>query len=286
MIKHFFAGLEQTVTTPNSEVISTGQVQHSRTPLYQAPNKQAVQISQLLLGEIFDTYSLEPKLSAVGSEQHWHLVQSQRDDYVGYLYSPEIKAPSYTPNAKVCKLSTALYSAPHMKAPMLWQLPFGAQIEVAQSTADYLYSPPLQGWIHSEHVLLDESPHQDPVALARQFIGQSYLWGGRSGWGCDCSSLVQLCYELSGCHLPRDSVLQQRYAPSFSTDNIAIERAQKGDLIYWPGHVAIVSSATQLIHATCIGMHVVEEPIATVCHRMATQQRRQISAVLRPVLTR
>jgi len=40
---------------------------------------------------------------------------------------------------------------------------------------------------------------------ATRFAGASYLWGGVTPWGCDCSGFVQTVFALHGIALPRDA---------------------------------------------------------------------------------
>lgn len=288
MIKGYFDGTKKALATPLGEVLHSGQVTTARQPLYLAPDKQAMQVSQMLFGEHYQCFASEVALA-----KDWYLVQSSRDSYIGFMHSPEISAPSYQGNAKVSKLSTALYSAPSMKSQTLRQLPLGAELYIEtleasdpMSHEEYLFIHSLQAWVHADHVQFNHHYSPDPVVLARQFLGQSYLWGGRSGWGCDCSSLVQLCYELCGCLLPRDTDLQEVYMPAFESLHVTREQIQAADLLYWPGHVAIASSSTELIHATRVGMQVVEESIDTVCERILREKNLPLRCILRPILPR
>ena len=107
------------------------------------------------------------------------------------------------------------------------------------------------------------------------------MWGGRSGWGCDCSSLVQLCYEVCGYLLPRDTHLQEKNLTINKVDRIQRADIRAGDLVFWPEHVAIASSSTDIIHATCVGMHVVEEPLIAVEKRIYQESKRQINSIQR-----
>jgi len=289
MIKRFFASRQTAVSQPATEKINSGQVLQSRQSVYAAPDKSSMQVSQLLFGELYDVYQ-----DASIQEKHWYLIQSQRDHYTGYIYVEEVESPQFKSNAKVSQLSTVLYADPNMKSPIVYELPLGAEVFVSTKSAcckknselnaftqhqDYYFVPFFKAWIVKQHLLLNQQCHLEPVILARQFIGLSYIWGGRSGWGCDCSSLVQLCYELCGCRLPRDSALQVDFTPAYESTVISMDNIQAGDLLFWPGHVAMASSATTLIHATCFSMQVVEE-----CIHIVDKRHQTACLILRPIL--
>ncbi len=72
-----------------------------------------------------------------------------------------------------------------------------------------------EGWLDAADVVRRAGPFTaapDPVvvaATARHFLGMSYLWGGTSGWGVDCSGLVHLAHRVHGVTVPRDASDQQ-----------------------------------------------------------------------------
>lgn len=73
------------------------------------------------------------------------------------------------------------------------------------------------------------------VNYALQFVGNPYRWGGNSLTnGCDCSGFVHLIYQHFGISTPR-------YSQSFKTvgQPVAYENIKPGDVVVYPGHVAI-----------------------------------------------
>jgi len=84
-----------------------------------------------------------------------------------------------------------------------------------------------------------------PEGLAPKFIGVPYLWGGTSSFGFDCSGFVQRLFRFCGKELPRNSDQQM----SASEDVGGIRDAEKGDLLFFKGHVAIYVGRGKIIHA-------------------------------------
>jgi hypothetical protein len=97
-------------------------------------------------------------------------------------------------------------------------------------------------------------PELSPETVALLLISSPYLWGGVSPFGYDCSGLVQAVFRRCGVDLPRDSKDQ-----SACGEQIALSDARAGDLIFFPGHVALCLDDLRIIHATRLrGMVVVE----------------------------
>lgn len=81
---------------------------------------------------------------------------------------------------------------------------------------------------------------------AREFLGTQYRWGGKSSQGIDCSGLVFMSYLDHGILLYRDAQILTEYP----VKEISRERLKKGDLLFFPGHVAMYLGAEKYIHAT------------------------------------
>lgn len=83
-------------------------------------------------------------------------------------------------------------------------------------------------------------------ATARSYLGTPYRWGGKTPEGLDCSGFVSMVYMLNGLIIHRDS----GFKTGFSVKKIAREQIRKGDLMYFPGHVALYLGNGEYIHCS------------------------------------
>lgn len=81
---------------------------------------------------------------------------------------------------------------------------------------------------------------------ALRYTGTQYRWGGRSPLGIDCSGLVFMAYLLNGVIIWRDAQIREGY-PIHEIDRRCMKR---GDLLFFPGHVAMYLENGSYIHAT------------------------------------
>mgnify|MGYP002712650150 FL=1 len=66
---------------------------------------------------------------------------------------------------------------------------------------------------------------------------------------------------MPGIACPGDSDLQRAAFPAADT-------IQRGDLLFWPGHVALALDARTMVHATAWTMSVITEDIAAAIARI------------------
>ncbi|MEM8787124.1 MAG: NlpC/P60 family protein [Pseudomonadota bacterium] len=196
--------------------------------------------------------------------------QAAADGYVGYM-DPSGLAPWAPPTHRVRVLGTQLYRGPGLKQAPIGALPYAARVCVTQTQADFARLEDGR-WCPAQHLAPLDAPAADFVAEARMFLGVPYLWGGRSGWGLDCSALVQLALAAAGIAAPRDSDQQE------ALGGPADGPARRGDLVFWEGHVGILEAPDRLLHANAHHMAVVSEDFETASVRIAATPTGPITA--------
>jgi cell wall-associated NlpC family hydrolase len=136
-----------------------------------------------------------------------------------------------------------------------------------------------EGFIPAGHLGPLSGRLADWADTAARYAGVPYLWGGRSADGIDCSGLVQVALGLAGHPVPRDSPDQAR---EIGTGLPADSALKRGDLVFLPGHVAIMLDGEHAVHASSDPMAVVIEPIAAIAARITAREGAGITGVRRP----
>jgi cell wall-associated NlpC family hydrolase len=188
----------------------------------------------------------------------------RRDGYCGWLAQDALgHAPP--PTHWVSSTGTHLYPAPRVQSPEVMALPMGSQVTVIGFDKGFAQTP--QGFIPQSHLFEIGQFRSDFAAVAAEFLGAPYLWGGNSRAGLDCSGLVQMSLHACGIAAQGDSDLQQVLGHEIASGDALI----RNDLVFWRGHVAIVVDETTLIHANGYTMSVAYEQIAPSMARIAAQ---------------
>jgi cell wall-associated NlpC family hydrolase len=223
--------------------------------LRRAPSPDAALDTQALYGERVTIYET--------TDEGWAWGQLAGDTYVGWLPANALAKPGPAPTHKVIVPRTLAFPAPDIKRPPLAALPMGAALAVA--SRDERFAVTAAGWhIPAPHVAPLNNAFADFVSVAEMFLGTPYLWGGKSTLGIDCSGLVQIALQASGRACPRDSDMQEAsLGQAVSPDDL-----RRGDLLFWPGHVAIACSRETIVHANAHHMLVAREPVREAMARI------------------
>jgi cell wall-associated NlpC family hydrolase len=220
-------------------------VRDAVAPLREAPSADAMLVTQALKGERVTIYDRDSEGFAWG--------QLNGDGYVGWIPDAALVRPAAAPTHKVMALRTFAFPGPSIKLPPAETLPMGACVTVAREDGAFAVTD--EGWyLPRRHVGSLEATEKDFVAVAERFAGTPYL----CSLGIDCSGLVQVSLNAAGTGCPRDSDMQQDgLGRALNADET--KKLQRGDLIFWKGHVAIVRDADTMVHANAHHMATVIE---------------------------
>lgn len=201
--------------------------------------------SQLVFGEEFMVEAIE---------NGWAKGRSAHDNYAGYVEEKFISRELMPkPTHIVTAAHSLAYAEATIKSPLLQSYSFGSLISVTRM-GDKFAQLADGSWIYIKHLSAVTDKEEDYVETAQKFLDTPYQWGGRSGFGIDCSGLVQVSLARAGYRAGRDT-----------EDQIALgeetPRARRGDLVFFPGHVGIMIDEDNIIHANAFHMKVTIEPL-------------------------
>jgi cell wall-associated NlpC family hydrolase len=230
-----------------------------QAPLRREPRPDARLDTEALKGERVTVYD--------ANAEGWAWGQLAGDNYVGWLPSGALAQPGSPPTHRVAALRTLVFPGPSIKLPPVEALPFGAALNIAR-IEDRLAITPSGGYVPAVHLAPIGDNERDFVAVAERFVGAPYLWGGKTALGLDCSGLVQIALSACGLPCPRDGDMQERALGSALDHKDLSFKLQRGDLIFWAGHVAIARDRDSLVHANAFHMAVVVEPVGEAIARI------------------
>ena len=224
--------------------------------MYSKPSADFDVVSQAICGT---------NVGIVEEQGDWVKVQTP-DDYPGWmplaslrrLQAGEQPYASSGPVAQVENLFANLYRERDVTrhAPLV-TLPFEARLELIPQDAatgqgreerwlEVRLPDGRQAWVQRGDVTLDPKPLtiKETIELAKRFLGDTYLWGGRSSFGFDCSGFTQMLVRQRGVNMPRDADQQAAWE---GVTPVKRNKLKPGDLLFFGG------SADKITHT---GMYI------------------------------
>ncbi len=239
------------------------QVTAGVAPVRQTPADDGPQDTQLLAGEVF---------LVEAEEDGWAKGRTAQDDYPGWVDMAALSAPVLIPTHQVKALRSYVFSEPDLKSAPICLISLNAKI-VGGARAGKFIEAQRMGWVFDDHLRpVGDAWESDYVAVAERFEHTPYFWGGKESLGLDCSGLVQSSLEAAGIMVPRDTGPQEAWAKA-NWHSVEIhddlDGLKRGDLVFWPGHVGIMTDADTLLHANGFHMKTVAESLRRAAKRIA-----------------
>jgi gamma-D-glutamyl-L-lysine dipeptidyl-peptidase len=252
-----FAAAPAVATPPGSG--PTHVVVRPLVNLYAKPSADVDVVSQAVLGHC---------VREIAKKGSWRKVRTD-DAYEGWvpkgslrrLQTTEATYASRPGWLQVTALQGNVYRTPDVTdhEPLV-VLPFDARLEQASPPANdrwvHVRLPDRRvGWIQAGDVQRDPVPLSvdEAIALARRFLGVTYLWGGVSSFGIDCSGFTQLLLRARGIVMPRDAHDQAAWTRAQAVETASLE---PGDLLFFGEsmekitHTGMYVAGGAFIHAT------------------------------------
>lgn len=226
---------------------------------------------QLLAGEHF---------AVLEEKEGWAWGFSRADGYVGWVDLAGLNRAVETPDMRITALRTYAFSSPDLKTAPAHLLTLNAKFSAGRRVGKFVEARGM-GWVFAEHCGRIDAHALDFVAVAESFLGAPYLWGGKESLGLDCSGLVQMVLEASGVAVPRDADQQELLLKSDWQDVTENADRERGDIVFWPGHVGIMTDSEHFLHANAHTMDVTLEPFEEA-ERRIREAENPVRTIVRP----
>ena len=204
----------------------------SLSDIYKKPDVVSEVTSQILYGE---------KFKIISKNESWIKIKVLFDNYTGYIKNKDY-TKDHKPTHKIFILKANIYNKQKNKTKYF--LPFASRISIIQESKKFIEFEKNK-WIKKSDVKNINHIEKDYLKVLKFFLKTKYVWGGKTYRGIDCSAILQLFFYYNNKFYPRDTKDQIKYSSKKDKGGIF----EKGDIIFWKGHVAICINSQKLIHA-------------------------------------
>ncbi len=200
--------------------------------IYKKPSSFSEVTSQILYGE---------KFKILKKNKGWIKIKSSFDNYIGFIKDKKYEK-RFKPKYKISNLKARIFKKPNLASKNY--LPFGSKLSILNENKKYVKIDKNK-WIKKKDIKKINYKEKNYVKVFKKFLDVKYVWGGKTFKGIDCSALLQIFFSYNNSFYPRDTKDQIKYFKGI----IKKRNFNKGDIIFWKGHVAMCLNSKKLIHA-------------------------------------
>ena len=229
--------------------------------IYKKASKNSEVTSQIIYGEKFKILSKNKK---------WIKIKTLFDNYIGYIENKDY-VYKHDPKYKVYSLKARVSNKFSKKTKIF--LPFGSKVDLINENKNHIEFEKNK-WLKKSDLKKIDHKENNFNKIFKLFLKTKYVWGGKTYRGIDCSALLQIFYYYNNKFFPRDTKDQIKYLKGNLKRNY-----QKGDIIFWKGHVAMCLNSKQLIHAYGPEKKVLIMPILKTIKRIENTAKLKVKKI-------
>ena len=188
-------------------------------PMRKEAAHRSEMVSQLLFGEVGEVMEISGDFI---------LIRAMYDAYEGWCQKSQLVMIDELPASSGKYLSKG-WSSELLIDQQPIHIPMGTPLDFLKdgkfTLGEYEIDYKNEFW-ELDHAIF--SPDQITL-IAEQYLNTSYLWGGRSVFGIDCSGFTQQVYRHFGIKLPRDAYQQAELGEAIGF----LQEVQCGDLAFF-----------------------------------------------------
>ena len=198
------------------------------------PHLNSEVTSQILYGE---------KFKILSKKKDWIKIKTDYDNYIGFIKKEKFFT-KFKPTNKVFRLKAKIFKKRKNKfLPTKNFLYFGSKIMIRNKDKQFIEFDKNK-WLKKKDVKDINHYEKNFIKILKLFLNSKYLWGGKTSRGIDCSALIQIFFYYNKVFFPRDSKDQKKYCARKIR-----KKFNKGDIIFWRGHVGLCLNRKEFIHA-------------------------------------
>lgn len=217
-------------------------------PLRAGISHKSEMLNQILFGEIFEILI---------HRGEWLKIRLIHDSYEGWVEEQSISYLNIK-DIDVNYLAAVSFATEHDNILIINKtdkihLPIGSVLHTKnKSDTEFSINNNTYSFLSKDRKASSKNKRETIINNAIAMLNTSYLWGGRTPWGIDCSGFSQLLYRMVNIYLPRDASQQIDKGHTLNF----LSESKPGDLAFFDNnegiitHVGIILEDLRIIHAS------------------------------------